>query len=215
MKSKCTNIRQETCASLATPNSMTSRVEPENPSPSNCEKLVGLNPSECDQADDSPYPKPDKELSDTTQEVESATTSEDLKVANIEFGQLPEDGDLVALDVYIEELPQVLDTDEELKFLPEELDFDMDEVLADIHTFLGKEHSVVVITSIATAGVNPFPGEEHIASDPRELEDKHGRPEGISHEGKCFFKVVDTTFATEHPKKRICLERGACWLSAL
>ena len=99
-----------------------------------------MEPSESDQTDDSPYPRFEKELPDTTQEVEKATTADDIKVANIDFRQLPEDGDLVALDVYNAKLLQVLDTDEELEFSPEKLDFDVDEVLADIHTFLWKEH---------------------------------------------------------------------------
>ena len=116
-------------------------------------------------------------------------------MANIEFHQPSEDGHLVALDVYIEELLQVLDTDEELEFSPGELEFDMDDVLADFHTFLGKEHSAVVITTTATAAINHFPGDEHIECDPRELEDKHGEPEGTGHEGKCLSKVVDTSFA--------------------
>ena len=56
MKSKCANIRPETSASLAAPNSMASQVEHETPIQSNLEKLVGLDPSEYDQVDDSPYP---------------------------------------------------------------------------------------------------------------------------------------------------------------
>ena len=80
---------------------MASRVEPGIPIQSNCEKLVGLNPSECNQADERPYPRPGKERPGTIQGFESATASEDLKVANIEFCQLPEDGDLVALDVFL------------------------------------------------------------------------------------------------------------------
>ena len=51
----------------------------------------------------------------------------------IDFRQLPEDGDSVALDVYIEGPLQELDTDEEFEFLSEELNFDEDEALADKH----------------------------------------------------------------------------------
>ena len=83
------NISSETRASPATPNSMASRVEPEVPIQSNCEKLVELDPSEGGQADDSSYSRPGKELPDTTQELECATTSEALK-ENIEIRQLPE-----------------------------------------------------------------------------------------------------------------------------
>ena len=54
---------------------MNSRVEPKTPIQSNYEKLIRLDPSEGDQADDSPYCRPDKELPDTTHEVECATTS--------------------------------------------------------------------------------------------------------------------------------------------
>ena len=111
---------------------------------------------------------------------------------------------MVALDIYIEELLQVLDTDEVLKFLPEELDFDVDELLADIHAFLGKENSAVVFTSIATKTINHFSGDEHNGNDPRGPEDKHGKQEGISQQGKCLSKVVDTTFARgrKRPKSK-------------
>ena len=105
---------------------------------------MDLYPSECDQADDSPYPRPEKERLNLTQEVESATTSKKLKMAKLEICQPPADGDLVALDIYFEELLQVLARGNELEFSLEELDFDVDEVLTDIHTFLGTKHSAVV-----------------------------------------------------------------------
>ena len=107
---------------------------------------------------------------------------------------------MVAIDIYIEELLQVLDTDEVLKFSPEELDFHVDELLADIHAFFGKENSAVVFTSLATKTINFF----SIENDPREPEDKHGQQEGISQQGKCLSKVVNTTFATarKRPKSK-------------
>ena len=78
-------------------------------------------------------------------------------MANLELRQLPEDGDLVALDVYMEKLLQVLVTNKELDFSSEELAFNVDEMLADIHTLLGKKPSAIVFNSTATAAINRFP----------------------------------------------------------
>ena len=57
----------------------------------------------------------------------------------------------------MEQQLQVLVTNEELEFSPEELDFNVDEVLADIHTFFGKKHSAVLFNSTETAAINRFP----------------------------------------------------------
>ena len=115
-------------------------MEPEIPAQSNFEKLVGLDSSEADEADDSPYSRPEKELPDTTQEVECATTSEDLKVANIEIRQLPEECDLGALGAYIEEPLRKPETDEGDELSSKELDFDVDDGLVGVNTFVEEEH---------------------------------------------------------------------------
>ena len=106
----------ETSASPATPNSVSSRVEHEIPIQSNYEKLVGLDPLGGDQADDSPYSRLEKELPDTTQEVECETTIEEPEVTKLGCRHLPEEGDSVALDGFIEELLHDFEADEGLEF---------------------------------------------------------------------------------------------------
>ena len=144
-----------------------------------------MNPSVWDKAGDGHHTRVDEELLETTQEAESSMMLEDSKVLNQDFRQLPEDGDSVALHVYIEGLLQELETDEQFKFSSEDFNFDVDEALVDTKTFLEKRSSVVVPNSAAV--VNHFPAEEKFERDNRTLVDDQGKPKKVNQKGKCVF----------------------------
>ena len=143
-KSKCTHTNPETSASPATPNSIASRREPEIPIQSNCEILVGWDSSVPDQADGRHCHMSGEELPSTAQEVEDAMTWKGFEMGDAEPGQLPEEGDVGALDAYIEEPLPELETDEGYEFPSKELDFDVHEVLVDVNTFVEEEHPMAV-----------------------------------------------------------------------
>ena len=116
-------------------------------------------------------------------------------MANLDCRHLPEEGDSVALDAYIEELLYELEADEGFEFIVKELDFDEDEALAEINSLLGERQSEVVSNS--TAAVNPFPGDEVTKRLTKTLLDARGKPDGISREGKCVTSEVDAACATK------------------
>ena len=99
--------------------------------------------------------------------------------------------DSVELDDIIEELLQELEVDEAFKFPPEELEFDVDQALADINTFLEERHSVV---SNSTATAKTSPADENSDQDAGTCSYHPAEMDGISQEGKCVPSGTDIKF---------------------
>ena len=166
-------------------------AEHSTPMQSNTEASVCLNPSKDDESAENHHTSVKEELLEPTPEVESTVTWQAPRVAKSGPRQIPEAIDSVETDDYIEELLQELETDEAFKFSPEELDFDVDQALADINTFLEESHSIAS-NSIAVA--RSCPAEENSDQDAGTSGYYPDELDGISQEGKCVPGGIDMKF---------------------
>ena len=120
---------------------------------------------------------------------------EEPEVAKLDCRHLPEEGDSVALDVFIEELLHELEADEGFEFPVKELEFGVDEAPADITSLLGERPSELVSNS--TTPANLLPGDENNKEHTKTLLDARVKPKRISQEGKCVTSEVDAMWATK------------------
>ena len=82
----------------------------------------------------------------------------ELEEAELDCRHLPEEGDSLALNAYIEKLLDELEADEGFEFPVKDLEFDVDEALADITSLLEERQSELVSNS--TTAANLLPGDE-------------------------------------------------------
>ena len=117
------------------------------------------------------------------------------ELAKLGCRNLPEEGDSVALDAFIEELLHEFEADEGFEFPVKELEFDVDEALADITSLLRERESKLVSNS--TTPANHLPGDEVEKENTKTLLDARVKPDSISQEGKCVTSEVDATCETK------------------
>ena len=120
---------------------------------------------------------------------------EEPEVAKLHCRHLREKGDSVALDAYIEELLHELEADKGFEFPVKELEFVVDEALADITSLLGERQSELVSNS--TTPANLLPGDKVNKEHTKTLLDARVEPDGISQKGKFVTSEVDAPCATK------------------